>query len=73
MQNSQVYLIIIMQLYFSSHEPFSHEPLAHRLAYSILMVCCLSSVRPSVVHNAQTSSPKPLDQSKANFMWSLLE
>ena len=29
MQNSQVYLIIIMQLYFSSHEPFSHEPKAH--------------------------------------------
>ena len=30
-------------------------------------------VRPSVVHNAQTSSPqKPLGQSKPNFMWSLL-
>ena len=30
-------------------------------------------VRPSVVvHNAQRSSPKPLGQSKPNFMWSLL-
>ena len=30
-------------------------------------------VRPSVVHNAQTSSsPKPLGGSKPNFMWSLL-
>ena len=29
--------------------------------------------RPSVVHNAQTSSsPKPLGRSKPNFMWSLL-
>ena len=25
-----------------------------------------------VVHNAQTSSPKPLGRSKPNFMWSLL-
>ena len=31
-----------------------------------------SSVSPSVVHNAQRSSPKPLDRSKPNFMWSLL-
>ena len=32
-----------------------------------------SSVCPSVVHNAQTSSPqKPLGQSKPNSMWSLL-
>ena len=32
-----------------------------------------SSVRPSVVHNAKTSSSqKPLDRSKPNFMWSLL-
>ena len=30
-------------------------------------------VRPSVVHNAQTSSSqKPLGRSKPNFMWSLL-
>ena len=28
--------------------------------------------RPSVVHNAQRSSPKPLGQSKPNFLWSLL-
>ena len=29
-------------------------------------------VRPSLVHNAQTSSRKPLGRSKPNFMWSLL-
>ena len=33
----------------------------------------LSVPRPSVVHNAQTSSSqKPLGRSKPNFMWSLL-
>ena len=45
----------------------SPEPKAHRLAYRILVVR-----RPSV-HSAQGySSPKPLGQSKPNFMWSLL-
>ena len=44
------------------------EPKAHRYAYRIPMV------RPSsaVVHNAQTSSQKPLGRSKQNFIWSLL-
>ena len=47
----------------------SPEPKANRRAYSIPMVW-----RPlsSVVHNAQTSSQKPLGRSKPNFMWSLL-
>ena len=57
----------------------SPKPKAHRLAYRILMVRrpsgvhrLSSVVRPSV-HNAQrSSSPKPLGQSKPNFMWSLL-
>ena len=31
-----------------------------------------SGVRRPSVHNAQRSSPKPLGQSKPNFMWSLL-
>ena len=56
----------------------SPEPKAHRSAYSIPMVQCPSIIvvghrRPSVVvvHNAQTC-PKPLGQSKPNFMWSLI-
>ena len=49
----------------SSPEPKAHGEL---IGYS------WSGVRPlSVVHNAQrSSSPKPLDRTKPNFMWSLL-
>ena len=37
-----------------------------------LIVYPWSGVRPSSVHNGQTSSsPKPLGGSKPNFMWSL--
>ena len=52
----------------------SPEPKAHRWAYRIPMVRRPSVVRPSVRRSQfqTSSSPKPLGQSKPNFMWSLL-
>ena len=61
---------LVFQSFFSSP-----EPKAHRCAISITMVRRPSVVhlRPSSVHNAQTSSSqKPLGRSKPNFMLSLL-
>ena len=50
MQNSQVYLIIIMQLYFSSHEPFSHEPfhMSQRLIGELIVYSWSGVCRPSI-------------------------
>ena len=44
----------------------THSTPRHRTSWSVVVVR-----RPSVVHNAQRS-PKPLGQSKPNFMWNLL-
>ena len=58
-----VYIIL------SSPEP-SPEPKAHRLALAPASVVVVVIV---VVNHFQTSSPpKPVGQSKPNFMWSLL-
>ena len=49
---------------FSSPEPLGSQG---------KLIVYPSSRRPSVVHHFQRSSPpKPLGQSKPNFMWSLL-
>ena len=60
------------QYIFSSHEPKAHGEL---IGYPWSGVRRPLSVRPSPVPRSQfqtSSSPKPLDRSKPNFMWSLL-
>ena len=47
--------------------------LSQRLIGELIVYPCSGVVVVAVVHHLQTSSPpKPLGQSKSNFMWSLL-
>ena len=74
---SMVFLIVYVCLLYSATSSipsviFFFIFLNFYLAYSIAMVRRPSAVRTSSIHHFQKySSPKPLGQSKPNFIWSL--